>query len=162
MKVCKHMKTYLYPFYSSALGLDLAFGSQSIHPPCCCLYFTLTSCWVCTPIFTMQTACHKESQYYQVICSTYLILFFYTMEIASSSCPFLGGFTYWCCCSLRLAMAKSRDSGSLTSSTASPVQKAAAKSWSHPFLLPLTTTASCCHSYNSGFSPSFPKPFSFP
>jgi len=76
MKMCKHMKTYIYSFYSSALGLDLAFGSQSIQHPCHLLYFTLISCWACTPTFTMETSCHKKSQYYRVICSMYLILWF--------------------------------------------------------------------------------------
>lgn len=83
-------------------------------------------------------------------------------------CPALSGFTYQCCCCLQLATAKSSVSGSLTSSRTLPVQKTAAKSCSHPFLLPLMPTPSCSCSYKSSFFPFFPShflfhnPFTFP
>lgn len=60
--------------FSSWFGLSL--WLSYIHPTHCLLYFMLMSCCAHTPIFAVHTACHKESQYHQVICSTYLILSF--------------------------------------------------------------------------------------
>lgn len=65
----------LFLFSSSWFALCLS-GSHHIHPTHCLLYFMHMSCWVCTPIFAMHTACHKEPPCLQVICNTHLILSF--------------------------------------------------------------------------------------
>lgn len=69
-------KACLYSFYSSAPSLDFTSGSHHIHLTHWLLYFMLMSCLVYTPTLAMHTACHKESQYHQVICSRHLILSF--------------------------------------------------------------------------------------
>lgn len=140
-------------------------------------FWVWLSLWVsvCTPsMFPSVFHSHKPLSIYSfsVLCKLLatgglsiirLSSLFLTME-----CPALSGFTYQCCCWVQLATAKSSVSGSLTSSRTLPVQKTAAKSCSHPFLLPLMPTPSCSCSYKSSFFPFFPShflfhnPFTFP
>lgn len=101
----------------------------------------------------MQTVRHKKSQYYQVICSTYLIVSF-SYKFMSS----LGWF-----CLLMLLLPQVSD-GEVRGFRVPDKQHSlsSAKSLSHPFFPPLMAAASCCHSWESSFSPFFPKPFSSP
>lgn len=137
-------------FFSSWFGLSL--WLSYIHPTHCLLQFMLMSCCARTPIFAVHTACHKESQYHQVICSTYLILSF---SYSENCLKFM--FSLWWFCLLVLLLPQSWVSKSLTSSAASSVPKGAAQSCCHPFFLPLMTAASCCQSWPA----FFPYPFFF-
>lgn len=145
----------LFLFSSSWFALCLS-GSHHIHPAHCLLYFLHMSCWVCTPIFAMHTACHKEPPYLRVICNTHLILSF---SYSENCLRFM--FSLCCFCLLVVLLPQVRCGrvlDTLKCSAASSVLNTVAKSCSHPLSLPLMKATSWCHSWLV-FSP-IPSSFS--